>query len=98
MRRRRPVAPRAARAPGRARRATPRRRGRQGLPPAMSRRAVRPPRPLQGEVTHDAWAHSTGRRLPSGAMAFHHVALATRDLEATHAFYTDVMSFTLVKA
>ena len=31
-------------------------------------------------------------------MAFHHVALATRDLEATHAFYTDVMSFTLVKA
>ena len=31
-------------------------------------------------------------------MAFHHVALATRDLAATHAFYTDVMSFTLVKA
>ena len=31
-------------------------------------------------------------------MAFHHVALATRDLAATNAFYTDVMSFTLVKA
>jgi catechol 2,3-dioxygenase-like lactoylglutathione lyase family enzyme len=31
-------------------------------------------------------------------MAFHHVALATRDLAATHAFYTDVMGFTLVKA
>ena len=31
-------------------------------------------------------------------MAFHHVALATRDLAATHAFYTDVMRFTLVKA
>jgi len=30
-------------------------------------------------------------------MAFHHVALATRDLAATHAFYTDVMNFTLVK-
>ena len=30
-------------------------------------------------------------------MAFHHLALATRDLEATHAFYTEVMGFTLVK-
>ncbi|MGZ8763011.1 MAG: VOC family protein, partial [Acidimicrobiia bacterium] len=30
-------------------------------------------------------------------MAFHHVALATRDLPATHAFYTDVMGFTLAK-
>ncbi len=31
-------------------------------------------------------------------MAFHHVALATRDLEATHRFYTETMGFTLVKA
>src|SRR5438128_955680 len=31
------------------------------------------------------------------AMAFNHVALATRDLSATHAFYTDVMGFTLEK-
>ena len=31
-------------------------------------------------------------------MAFHHVALATRDAQATHAFYTDVMGFSLVKA
>jgi catechol 2,3-dioxygenase-like lactoylglutathione lyase family enzyme len=31
-------------------------------------------------------------------MAFHHVALATRDLEATHRFYTEVMGFELVKA
>jgi catechol 2,3-dioxygenase-like lactoylglutathione lyase family enzyme len=31
-------------------------------------------------------------------MAFHHMALATRDLAATHAFYTDVMGFTLTKA
>jgi catechol 2,3-dioxygenase-like lactoylglutathione lyase family enzyme len=31
-------------------------------------------------------------------MAFHHVALATRDAAATHDFYTDVMGFTLVKA
>jgi catechol 2,3-dioxygenase-like lactoylglutathione lyase family enzyme len=31
-------------------------------------------------------------------MAFHHVALATRDAAATHAFYTDIMGFTLVKA
>jgi catechol 2,3-dioxygenase-like lactoylglutathione lyase family enzyme len=30
-------------------------------------------------------------------MAFHHVAVATRDLDATHRFYTDVMGFTLVK-
>ncbi|HEY5153164.1 MAG TPA: VOC family protein [Acidimicrobiales bacterium] len=30
-------------------------------------------------------------------MAFHHVALATRDLEATHAFYTEAMGFELVK-
>lgn len=31
-------------------------------------------------------------------MAFHHLAFATNDLEATHAFYTDVMGFSLVKA
>ena len=30
-------------------------------------------------------------------MAFHHVALATRDLEATHHFYTEVMGFELAK-
>ena len=30
-------------------------------------------------------------------MAFHHLALATRDLDATHAFYTEAMGFTLVK-
>lgn len=30
-------------------------------------------------------------------MAFHHVALATRDLEATHRFYTEVMGFRLAK-
>ncbi len=30
-------------------------------------------------------------------MAFHHLALATRDLKATHAFYTGAMGFTLVK-
>jgi len=28
-------------------------------------------------------------------MAFHHVAIATRDLPATHAFYADAMGFTL---
>jgi catechol 2,3-dioxygenase-like lactoylglutathione lyase family enzyme len=28
-------------------------------------------------------------------MAFHHVAIATRDLDATHAFYTGAMGFTL---
>ena len=31
-------------------------------------------------------------------MAFHHVALATRDIDATHRFYTEVMGFTLAKA
>jgi catechol 2,3-dioxygenase-like lactoylglutathione lyase family enzyme len=31
-------------------------------------------------------------------MGFHHVAIATNDLEATHTFYTDVMGFELVKA
>jgi catechol 2,3-dioxygenase-like lactoylglutathione lyase family enzyme len=30
-------------------------------------------------------------------MAFNHVAFATRDLAATHAFYTEVMGFTLAK-
>jgi len=30
-------------------------------------------------------------------MAFNHVAFATRDLAATHAFYTDVMGFRLAK-
>jgi len=30
-------------------------------------------------------------------MAFHHVAIATRDLDATHDFYTEVMGFELVK-
>ena len=29
-------------------------------------------------------------------MAFHHVALATRDLEATHRFYSEAMGFKLV--
>ena len=31
-------------------------------------------------------------------MAYHHVALATRDLAATHRFYTEAMGFTLVKS
>ena len=31
-------------------------------------------------------------------MGFHHVAITTRDLAATHAFYTDVMGFELVRA
>jgi catechol 2,3-dioxygenase-like lactoylglutathione lyase family enzyme len=30
-------------------------------------------------------------------MAFHHVALATRDSAATHRFYTELMGFELVK-
>jgi catechol 2,3-dioxygenase-like lactoylglutathione lyase family enzyme len=30
-------------------------------------------------------------------MSFHHVAIATRDLEATHRFYTEAMGFSLVK-
>jgi catechol 2,3-dioxygenase-like lactoylglutathione lyase family enzyme len=30
-------------------------------------------------------------------MGFHHVALATRDLPATHRFYTEVMGFALAK-
>ena len=30
-------------------------------------------------------------------MGFHHVAVATRDLAATHDFYTNVMGFELVK-
>jgi catechol 2,3-dioxygenase-like lactoylglutathione lyase family enzyme len=31
-------------------------------------------------------------------MGIHHLALATRDLAATHRFYTEAMGFTLVKA
>jgi catechol 2,3-dioxygenase-like lactoylglutathione lyase family enzyme len=30
-------------------------------------------------------------------MGLHHVAYAAKDIEATHAFYTEVMGFTLVK-
>lgn len=30
-------------------------------------------------------------------MSFHHIAIATRDVDATHAFYTNVMGFDLVK-
>jgi catechol 2,3-dioxygenase-like lactoylglutathione lyase family enzyme len=30
-------------------------------------------------------------------MAFHHVAITTRDLDATHAFYTEAMGFELVR-
>lgn len=30
-------------------------------------------------------------------MGFHHIALATRDVAATHKFYTDLMGFELVK-
>ncbi len=30
-------------------------------------------------------------------MGFHHVSLATKDLEATHRFYTELMGFELVK-
>ena len=30
-------------------------------------------------------------------MGFHHVAITTRDAEATHAFYTEVMGFDLVR-
>src|SRR3989304_199703 len=30
-------------------------------------------------------------------MAFHHLALATRDARATHVFYTEAMGFELVK-
>ena len=33
----------------------------------------------------------------TGDMGFHHVALATRDTDATHRFYTEVMGFELVK-
>jgi catechol 2,3-dioxygenase-like lactoylglutathione lyase family enzyme len=31
-------------------------------------------------------------------MGFHHLAIATRDLDATHRFYTEAMGFELVKA
>ena len=31
-------------------------------------------------------------------MGFHHVAIATRDIEATHQFYTEAMEFRLVKS
>ncbi len=33
---------------------------------------------------------------PEG-MGYHHVAIATRDIEATHAFYTEAMGFDLVR-
>ena len=30
-------------------------------------------------------------------MSFHHLAIATNDMPATHAFYTDIMGFKLVR-
>ena len=36
------------------------------------------------------------QRCQTGGMAFHHVAIATRDLEATHRFYSEAMGFELV--
>ena len=33
----------------------------------------------------------------TGRMGFHHVAIATRDLDATHRFYTEAMGFELVQ-
>ena len=41
---------------------------------------------------------ASGASWHSLIMAYHHVALATRDLAATHRFYTEAMGFTLVKA
>ena len=31
-------------------------------------------------------------------MPYHHLAIATRDMKATHEFYTDAMGFELVRA
>src|SRR5438094_9341157 len=36
-------------------------------------------------------------RSREGTMGFHHVAVATRNVAATHAFYTEAMGFDLVK-
>ena len=33
----------------------------------------------------------------SAPLGFHHVAVATRDLESSHRFYTEAMGFELVK-
>ena len=44
------------------------------------------------------WLVSTSPWSYVGRMPFHHVAIATRRLERTHAFYTEVMGFTLAKA
>src|SRR5438552_1465106 len=46
---------------------------------------------------------SSHRRVQAGVseeivMGFHHVAIATRDLDATHRFYNGVMGFQLAKA
>ena len=46
---------------------------------------------MTGHWVHDPTPCQTGR------MAFHHVAITTNDLDATHRFYTEAMGFELVK-
>ena len=49
------------------------------------------PRSRRRPWVHDPTPCQTGR------MAFHHVAITTKDLDATHRFYTEAMGFDLVK-
>src|SRR5271157_4432621 len=60
--------------------------------------AVKPPRPgvpAYPEAAGRRGRGPAGRR--GGTVGFHHVAITTRDPEATHRFYTEVLGFSLVR-
>src|SRR5437016_5889735 len=81
-----------------------------GIPPLRRAARGRPALPSSSasaegtERTRSPRHHTEprGRRVSpeeppyDGAMAFHHVAIAARDLEATHHFYSEAMGFELV--
>ncbi len=84
------------------------RRGRQrhrvGLAHAGGDRVVEPAPELLDRIgRHDLGAEVVGplshgrERCQTFPMSFHHVAIATKDLDATHRFYTEAMGFELRK-
>ena len=64
---------------------------RAATPIARSRR-----RPRREGARCRPWVHDP-TPCQTGPMAFHHVAITTKDLDATHRFYTEAMGFELVK-
>jgi catechol 2,3-dioxygenase-like lactoylglutathione lyase family enzyme len=77
-------------------------RDRVVVPPLEGDERVRvdvgfPQRTLTGDHAEIVGVGKVGETYDA-AMPFHHVAIATNDLDATHRFYTEVMGFELVHA